>query len=174
MWDGVMHLVEQIKASEKVGATASALAMAYVCLDTMSFLALPAGREKQGRQDFIAWVDEYLAGHPDQPYRYSGADVYGARCAVLHAFSSEVDYHQLNPKSKIYGYHDGGKHAFDPSVDQRLVMIGTASFLNDVVKAIESFMQACLTNTELRARVEGRLPKVLAIFPAPNKYQAAI
>jgi hypothetical protein len=53
-------------------------------------------------------------------------------------------------------------------------MIGTASFLNDVVKAIESFMQACLMNSDLRARVEGRLPKVLAIFPAPNKYQAAI
>ena len=56
MWDGVMHLVEQIKTCEKAGAIASALAMAYVCIDTMAYLALPAGREKQGRQDFIEWA----------------------------------------------------------------------------------------------------------------------
>lgn len=170
MWTGVMHLVEQVKTCEKAGATASALAMAYVCIDTMAFLALPAGREKQGRQDFIAWVDAYLVGHPDQPYQYSGVDVYGARCAVLHAFSSEVDYHQLNPYAKTFGYHDGGKHAFDPAVNQRLVIIGTASFLNDVIKATESFMRACLMNADLRDRVEGRLPKVLAIFQVP-KYE---
>lgn len=169
MWDGVKHLVEQIKLCEKAGATASSVAMAYVCIDTMAFLALPAGREKHGRQDFIAWVDTYLVGHPDQPYQYSGVDVYGARCAMLHAFSSEVDFHQLNPQAKTFAYHDGGLHVFEPDTNENLVVIGTSSFLNDVIKAIESFMQACLTNQDLRDRVEGRLPKVLAIFPAPQK-----
>lgn len=168
MWDGVMHLVEQIKTCEKAGATASAVAMAYVCIDTMAFLALPTGRDKQGRQDFIAWADAYLEGHPDQPYQYSGADLYGARCAVLHAFSSEVDYHQQNPQVKTFGYHDGGKHAYDPAVNERLVIIGTASFLNDVVKAIESFMEACKADANLRGRVEARLPTVLAVFPVPK------
>lgn len=169
MWNGVKHLVEQIKLCEKAGATTSAVAMAYVCIDTMAFLALPAGREKHGRQDFIAWVELYLVGHHDQPYQYRGIDVYGARCAVLHAFSSEVDFHQMNPEAKTFVYHDGGKHAYDPIKNQNLVVIGTASFLNDVIKAIESFMQACLVNQDLRERVEGRLPKVLANYPAQQQ-----
>jgi hypothetical protein len=168
MWSGVKHLVEQIRICQKAGATTSAIAMSFVCIDTISYLALPSGREKQGRRDFITWVDSYLVGHPDQPYQYRGTDVYGARCAVLHAFSSEVDYHQLNPDAMTFGYHDGGMHAYDPVVNERLVMIGTASFLNDVIKAIESFMQTCLENAELRSRVESRLPTVLINFPAPK------
>jgi hypothetical protein len=106
--------------------------MAYVCIDTMAFLSLPADQDKQGRSDFIAWCDAYLKGHEDQPYQYRGMDVYGARCALLHAFGSEVDFHEKYPEAKKFGYHDGGKHAYDAAQDERLVIIGTASFINDV------------------------------------------
>lgn len=91
--------------------------------------------------------------------------MYGARCAVLHAFGSESDFHEKNKDAMKFGYHDGGKHAYDPAVDERLVIIGTASFLNDVVSAVSSFLETCKADTDLRVRVEGRLPKVLATFP---------
>lgn len=165
MWNSVSGLVAEIKRCEDAGATTAALALAFVCIDTMAFLALPADRDKQGRADFIAWVDSYLKGHKDQPYQYRGLDVYGARCALLHAFGSEVDYHRQCPDAKKFGYHDGGKHAYDPAQNEHLVIIGTASFLNDVVSAVKAFCQACIADPDLRARVEGRLPKVLATFP---------
>ena len=91
--------------------------------------------------------------------------MYGARCALLHAFGSEADYHQKYPDAKRFGYHDGGKHAYDPAVDDHLVIIGTASLLNDVIHAVGAFCEACKTDGELRARVENRLPRVLATFP---------
>lgn len=91
--------------------------------------------------------------------------MYGARCALVHAFGCEADYHDKIPESKKFGYHDGGKHAYDPSQDERLVIIGTASFINDVVHAVGAFMEACKADRDLRARVEGRLPQVLATFP---------
>lgn len=165
MWQGVSGLVAEIKRCEAAGATTAALALAFVCIDTMAFLSLPADRDKQGRSDFIDWADTYLQGHADQPYQYRGTDVYGARCALLHAFGSEVGYHQQNPDVKKFGYHDGGKHAFDPSVDERLVLIGTVSFLNDVVHAVGAFCEACKLDEDLRGRVESRLPQVLATFP---------
>lgn len=165
MWDGIKHLIGEIKKCEQAGATAAAVAMAYICIDTMAFLALPVGRDRQGRTDFIAWVDAYLKGAAEQPYQYRGIDVYGGRCAVLHAFGSEVDYHQTNPDAMKFGYHDGGKHAFDPQVDPRLVILGTASFLNDIVCAVGSFLEACKTDKDLHARVEARLPTVLATYP---------
>lgn len=165
MWNGVKALVAEIKRCEQAGATTAAVAMAYVCIDTMAFLSLPADREIQGKTDFIAWVDAYLKGHQDQPYQYRGLDMYGARCALLHAFGSEADFHEKNPDAKKYGYHDGGKHAYDPAVDDHLVIIGTASMINDVLHAITAFMGACKADPDLRQRVEGRLPKILATFP---------
>ena len=165
MWAGVKALVEQIKKCEQAGAITAAVAMAYVCIDTMAFLSLPVGREVQGRADFIAWVDSYLKGHHDQPYQYRGLDVYGARCALLHAFGSEADFHDKNPDAKKYGYHNGGRHVYDPAVEDHLVIIGTASMINDVIHAITAFMEACMGDADLRQRVEGRLPKILATFP---------
>jgi hypothetical protein len=166
MWKGVMDLVAEIKKCEAAGATTAAVAMAFVCIDTMAFLSLPAGRERQGRLDFIIWVDTYLKGHASQPYQYRGIDVYGARCAVLHAFGSEVDYHQQYPDAKKYCYHDGGPHGYDPAINEHLVVIGTASFLNDVVLGVQNFAEVCKADPDLRARAEGRLSKVLATFPA--------
>ena len=139
--------------------------MAFVCIDAMAYLSLPTGGDTQGKADFIAWVDAHLKGHEDQPYQYRGLDVYGARCAMLHAFSSGSDFHEKNKDAKKFGYHDGGKHAFDPSVDERLVIIGTASFLNDVIQAVCDFLEGCKTDANLRSRVESRLPNVLATFP---------
>lgn len=164
MWNCVSGLVAEIKRCEKAGATTAAVAMAYVCIDTMAFLALPTGLDKQGRTDFITWVDKYLQGHQEQPYQYRGIDVYGARCALLHAFGSEADYHQKYPEAKKFGYHDGGKHAYDPAQDEHLVIIGTASFINDVVQAVGTFAEVCKVDADLRARVESRLPVVLATF----------
>ncbi len=165
MWNGFGELIQEIKKCEAAGAVTASITMAYVCIDTMSFLALPAGRESQKREDFIAWVDTYLKGMPEQPYQYRGLDVYGARCAILHAFSSEVNFHQQNPDTKIFGYHNGGLHAFNPAESERLVIIGTASFLNDVITAVGLFFETCKTDLDLRSRVESRLPKVLATFP---------
>lgn len=90
--------------------------------------------------------------------------MYGARCAMLHAFGSESDFHEKNEDAKKFRYHDGGKHAYDPAVDERLVIIGSASFLNDVICAVSAFLEDCKTDADLRGRVEERLPKVLATF----------
>jgi hypothetical protein len=163
----VLDLISEIKKCEAAGATTAAVTMAFICIDTMAFLGLPAGKNKQGRADFIAWVDRYVKGHEDQPYKYRGLDVYGARCAVLHAFGTEVDFHKQNPDAKKFGYHDGCKHAYDPAIDQHLVIIGTASFLNDIVTAVGDFVEDWKNDLDLRARVVSRLPRVLEAFPAP-------
>jgi hypothetical protein len=164
MWAGVLGLIQEIKKCQATGAMTAAVTMAFVCIDTMAFLSLPVGREKQGKGDFFTWVDTYLKGAPEQPYQYRGFDVYGARCAVLHAFGTEADFHQQNPDTKIFGYHDGGKHALNPKVSERLVIIGTASFLDDVVRAVGAFMEACKADPALHSRVVNRLPKVLDNF----------
>ena len=87
----------------------------------------------------------------------------------LHAFSSEAERHRNDPHVRVFGYHNGGKHVVDPVKAPRLVLIGTASFLNDVVAAVDSFLKACEKDAALRARVETRLPKVLQTLTFPVK-----
>ena len=57
------------------------------------------------------------------------------------------------------------QHGIDTTGATNLVLIGTASFVNDVVHAVQSFMKAGTEDKDLRTRVEARLPTVLQTFP---------
>lgn len=171
MWDAITGIVAEIKTAERAGATTAALAMSYVLMDTMTFLSLPAEKGSQGKQDFIDWVNTYLQGHADQPYKYDGLDVYGARCALLHVYGVQSSFHDDHPEAKTFAYHDGGKHATDEATGARLVLIGSKSFINDVLLAVQSFLKKCQEDKDLKSRAEGRLPgvlKTLAIGDAPQ------
>lgn len=168
MWDAIIGIIKEIKKCESADVTIAAVAMAYVCIDTMAYLSMPESQSEQQKQDFIDWVNTYLKGHPDQPYQYDGTEVYAARCALLHTFGAEAKMHREDSNIKKFGYHNGGTHAFDPDISPNLVMIGTASFLNDLVIAVEGFVKACQEDEALRTRVESRLPSVNQWFPFPG------
>ena len=110
-WAGITALVKELRRCEAAGAFLAALVMAYVCIDAMAYLAMSPDKSEQTKQDFIAWVDGYLQAHPDQPYQYRGIDVYAARCALLHAFSSEAALHRKDPAIRLFGYNDGGRRS---------------------------------------------------------------
>jgi hypothetical protein len=69
--------------------------MVFVGMDLMALLSTPEERTEQTRAEFIAWADRYMHGHQDQPYRYTGRDLYGARCAALHAFGARSRFHGI-------------------------------------------------------------------------------
>ena len=169
MWKPLEEIVAEFKNAEAAGATMSAVAMGYICLDTMAFLSMPVGKKKQTRADFIAFVDTYLKAHKDQLYQYQGIDVYAARCSLLHRYGSEAELHQKDPTIKMFGYSgNGGRHFFNPDVSTNVVIIGTASLLNDIAIGVTYYMKACLVDASLRKRAEQRLPRVLKVFPHPT------
>ena len=54
MWGALKGLIEEIKRCEAAGANTAAICMAYVCIDTMSFLGMsPPEKTEQTRDDFI-------------------------------------------------------------------------------------------------------------------------
>lgn len=140
-----------------------------ICIDTLANLSRPANKEKVTRSDFKAWVDTHLEGHPDQPYQYRGKDVYAARCALLHKYGSEAELHNQDPDTIMFGYHDGGEHQYNPDVNKQLAIIGTKSFRNDVIHAVDSFLKLCQQDSTLRQLVEERLPSVLQSMPYPSQ-----
>jgi len=164
-WLTITGLVSEMKLCDVSGITTGAIAIAFICIDTLASLGRPLDKTKVTRSDFKEWVDTYLEAHPEQPYKYRGKDVYAARCAFLHTYSSNAGLHEEDPDTIKFGYHDGGKHVL---INQGLVLIGTKSFVNDVVIAVESFLRKCKTDSSLRLRVEGRLPDLLLTSPYPK------
>lgn len=163
--NSLMSLLHEIGRCQDAGATSAAAVMVYIGIDTMAFLSMPAAQAKQGRADFIAWVDTYLRAAPESTYQYDGRDVYGARCAMLHTYSIEADYHQQNPQVKKFGYHNGGQHAYNPQINPNLVIIGINSLVHDFSGAVLQFVQAMQQDVPLRQRVAGRLPQLVDMLP---------
>jgi hypothetical protein len=168
MWQAIGGIVAEIKKCEKANATIAAIALTYILIDTLAFLAMPEAQPSQTKNDFIAWANKYVKGATEQPYQYDGRDVYAARCSLLHAFSAEADLHRKNPDIKKFGYHAGDIHAFDKNISQNLVIIGTASLINDVLFGVGSFLEDCKRDPALKARVECRLPALHQNFPYPS------
>lgn len=164
-WKSIIDLVSELKRCDKCGITTASLAMAYICIDTIATLARPTNKSKVTRADFKEFVDTYIKAHPDQPYQYRGKDVYAARCAFLHTYGSEAELHAEDSDTIKFAYHNGGKHQYNPSVQPSLVLIGTKSFINDVVIAVDLFLKQCQSDVTLRQRVESRLASVLQIMP---------
>lgn len=158
----LLDMLKEAHMAHDAGATVSALAMIYIGIDTMAWLSLPIGKKKQGRSDFCKWVDSYLQTDGGQPYQYDGRDVYAARCAVLHMFSSLSELHKENPPPKQFGYLDNGPHCTDGG---NLVLISVAILLRDFSHAIARFMGAMQKDTELKARVDSRITELLSTTP---------
>ncbi len=162
---GIMNLLTEIKRCQDADATISAVTMTYVCIDTMAFLSMPIEKTKQGKEEFIEWVDTYLSTDRSQSYQYRGIDVYAARCSLLHAFSAESEAHKKDTSVRLFGYSDNGQHAFNRAVSHRLVIISVAQLIHDLTQAIEKFIAAMLTDLDLRRRVDSRLPALYNDFP---------
>jgi len=166
-WQALTGLGSELKRCDECGITTASVAMAFICIDTIANLSRPVGKKRVTRTDFMEWVDTYLEGHPDQPYKYRGKDVYAARCAFLHTYGSEAELHEEDSDAIQFVYHDGGKHEYNPNIDQSLVIIGAKSFVNDVLLGVKAFLEKCKSDSLLRERVEERLPKVLQTMPLP-------
>jgi hypothetical protein len=167
-WESITRLLSDIKRCDECGIAMASVAMAYICIDAMSNLARPINKQKVTRADFKEWVDTYLEGHSDQPYQYRGKDVYAARCAFLHTYGVEAELHDEDPDTIQFGYNNGGSHQYNPNVNPRLVLVGTKSFINDVVIAVDTFREKCETDEVLRQLVEPRLGKVLQVYRHPS------
>ena len=114
-WKAITGLIGEIKRCEECGVTIAAVAMAFICIDTLASLGRPENKDRVTRSDFKEWINAHLKGHPDQPYQYRGKDVYAARCAFLHTYGSTAELHQEDLDTIKFIFHNGGKHVYDPN-----------------------------------------------------------
>src|SRR4051794_40413015 len=82
-FEGVIReLMQAIRACNDAALHMPALILLYSCIDIMANLDLPRSLQEGRRTDFIRWAEEYLLEESDLPC--SGAELYAARCGLLH------------------------------------------------------------------------------------------
>ncbi len=59
-WKAIIGLVSELKRCDECHITTAAVAMAYICIDTLANLSRPANKDKVTRSDFKEWVDTHL------------------------------------------------------------------------------------------------------------------
>lgn len=145
-------------------AISPAVLSIYVAIDTMAYLSLPLGKDTQGKTEFINWVERYLKTDLTQSYQYTGKDIYGARCAKLHAFSSNSKYAKDN-HCMLYSYSTYKDHTINyPGTKKEYVLISVPLLLSDLEKAINNFCLDIQKDSSLKACVDSRKNGILRIL----------
>jgi len=66
---------------------ASAVILILSAIDAMAYLTMPKDQRDVRPDDFIKWADQYIRFPGEE--QLTGADLYGARCAMLHSFGAQ-------------------------------------------------------------------------------------
>jgi hypothetical protein len=143
------------------GAMAGAVLLTYCAIDAMSFLYMEGTGETNKPSDFRNWVDRYMKASPDQPYQYSGKDLWAARCKAIHAFGADP--------GRIIGYSIGkGAHSIHPEKSKRQIVLCAGTFINDFFDAADRFFKDVVTQPKLLSRVRQRIPWLFTLVHDPG------
>ena len=83
----------------------SAVVLILSGIDAMVYITMPAGQDDVTRDDFVKWAEQYIKFPCSE--QLTGLDLYGARCAMLHSYSTasklsrEGECRQVGYMSKI-------------------------------------------------------------------------
>jgi len=162
------HIIgHDIKIAIDNGAVTGALILTYAAIDAMAYLSMPANKKEVHRTDFINWVERYMKTDSKQPYQYEGLDLYSARCGLVHRFGATSRLSDSG-KCKIFVYHNGGDHIYNPSRDEGLVFISSNRFIYDFFNAMENFIGDIMKDREFHKKVEERIVTLFNVMSIKN------
>ena len=141
-------------------AHVAVVVLTYMFIDAMAWSGLPATRSRVKQADFETWVERFLKSHPPTPYQYTGSDVYRARCAMLHTYSMQ----SVGATNRMFGYHDGSRHSFNPKKNANLVMISVEQLVDDFYKAVAQYVKVIRSRSD-RHVVETRFEEMFQSLP---------
>jgi hypothetical protein len=84
------------------------LVIIYSTIDTCGLLDAPPQQAAATSASFKAWVKKYVLTYPG--LEFNEVDLWGARCAVLHTFTSESDLSNAG-KARQLQYYTGDRSA---------------------------------------------------------------
>ena len=145
------------------------LVIAYSTIDTLGLLDAPPDQIDARKSSFLAWVESYLL--PNIRVDCSATDIWAARCAVLHAFTTESNLSRTGKAKELQYYIadgdaakeyisitkeiDGGAH-----IPMHLHHFGAA-----LITGVHQFAPTLVSNCESSVAYANKLKNVLQVRP---------
>ena len=165
-------ITEDIEFNQSHGRIRAMLLLMFSAIDAMAFLNMPTSQSDVKRTDFIEWTERYLK--LVRPAQLTGADLYGARCALLHTYSSESAMSRDGKcRQLMFVDPDPGSPVRETKVPE-LILVGVSALKTDLFAGIDSFLVNLFASPEKSKFVESRLKKLLILrddFPGGQLQQ---
>jgi hypothetical protein len=159
--NGIRRGIEVAVANECYG---SAVVLIYSGIDSMAYLAMPVNQTDIGRKDYIEWVDRYIRFPCKE--QLTGADLYGARCAMLHSYSV---YSKMSREGRcrLVGYMDRAvpEVMYNPAVDKELVLVSIPALADAFSHGVDEFLIDAFSDRFRAPIVEARVNKLVLSLP---------
>lgn len=152
-------IIKEIKTVQESEALIATVIITFVSIDTMAYLSMPAEQAKNNSKDFINWVNKYMRTEDSQSYQYIPNEMWAARCGKLHSYSSYSDI-ATKKGYKLYGYHDGANHIYNPQESTRLVLISVPRLVNDFIHGVKNYLQDTSKDKKLKQLLDSRITKI--------------
>ena len=159
---GEKGLVAGMRACLAGQYIASTLVLAYSLIDILASLSLSPGRDEVTGRDFAEWADKYVvpAGSPE----CTGADLYAARCGVLHSLTPDSRMSRRGEATRIV-YSWGVKRPYPrQKLEQHgigYVMLHVDTLCAAIDEAAATFWKEIEGNPERLALINGRADRLL-------------
>jgi len=160
----VSDLLHAIRLCFDKGLVLPGLTLLYAGIDAMAWLSKPQETDHVG-DSFQQWVKAYMLnsykgeiGTADQ----LALDLYGARCAVLHAQIAESVLSRKAKAREVHYRHADGTGLVPVegfSSPQLNIYLDPAALQKSFVAAVDRFRSAIASDSDLRTRVYERAAK---------------
>lgn len=146
----------------------AAAILMYSAMDAMAYLGIPDGQDEVGRADFIAWASAYIR-LPGQE-QLTGEDLYGARCAMLHAYGVRSRMSRAG-QCRLIGYMDKSDPPvrYDPAVSRELVLVSVPALAEALFAGIDRYLVTLFADKNRSALAEDRLKGLVYALPTEGK-----
>lgn len=146
------------------GAFGSAAILIYSGMDSMAFLGMPTDQEDVTKRDFIAWADRYIRFPCEE--QLSGADLYGARCAMLHNYSV-FSRMSRNGECRVVGYADRcvPEVHYNSAINENVVVVSVSGLSEAFSRGIDQFLIDAFAVADRRQVLESRLRQLVQCMP---------
>jgi hypothetical protein len=141
----------------------SAVILILSAIDAMAYLGMPTDQESVTRVDFIRWAEQFI--HFDGPQQLTGADLYGARCAMLHSYGVRSSMSRKG-ECRLVGYMSESYPPiqYNPSVSRELVLVSVPALRDVLFKGIDDFLVYLFSDSERAKLAEERLKNLVVTY----------
>lgn len=140
-----------------------ALLLIYAGIDILGAIDRPRDKAVQSGEDFKAWADRYMS--PEKSLGCTSDDLWGARCGLLHSYTSESRTSQMgSAKMVFYSWGIGKSEDYNlllqqSGFDDTAVAVQVETLHKCFSNGIFRFVASLETDNDQRELVYGRANK---------------